>query len=104
MDDDNIIKLPVKKKSAKKPKVVLDSGIHSQLKGTYTIIDHIFFTPGGDMQPVLVVLVEEPSRCYVVSYIGTGTDKQWVASWGTKLTRGQAEAIFGYKIPDYKKG
>ncbi len=104
MTDDNILDFPEKKKKKKpRKKPILVSGL-DVLVGSYNIIDHFFFSPGGDMLQICTVLVEEQNGKYVVAYMGTGVDKQWVASWGAKLTRQQAESIFRYKMPNYKKG
>ena len=73
------------------------------------ILDVAWFTPGGGMDQIAITLVEDTVTKTVQAYLGCGSSNnpdgliEHVADWGAKLTRTEAEAMFGYKLHLYKQ-
>lgn len=100
MPDDNVIQL---NNPATKRTQVVDE--NKAAKHEYIIIDIRWFANNlnGNDKPIACVLCEDPTMRYVFGVIGTGSDLQHIAAWGTKIDRKMAEGVFGYALNDYKK-
>ena len=99
-DTNNVIS--INNPATKRTQVVDENKV---VKHEYNIIDIRWFANNlnGNDKPIACVLIEDPTMHYVFGVIGTGSDPQHIAAWGTKIDRKMAEGVFGYELHEYKK-